>query len=70
MPTITVRLDRVYSNMTCYPVCALALGFANIAGTKTLTPGALRTIRHMGFNVVVQGYPVDAIDAFLSGRLR
>lgn len=47
MQIIIERRD-VYGRPTYYPVCRTAKLFAELAGTKTLTQGALRTIREMG----------------------
>ena len=50
---ITVRVVNVYGNETVYPVCAIAQGFAGIAGTKTHTRDTLLRIKAMGFTINV-----------------
>lgn len=54
MNTITIQIKSVYGNETVYPVCDKAKAFAEIAGTKTLTPQALRVIERMGYQIKVQ----------------
>ena len=49
--TITVRVDRVYGNVTVYPVCERAQLLAKLAGMKTLTGSTLATIKALGFEV-------------------
>lgn len=48
---ITVRIDRNYGILTCYPVCDAAKIFARLAGTKTLTSHALRDIAALGYQI-------------------
>ncbi len=48
---ITVKRREVYGSELIYPVCATAIAFAAIAGTKTLTAGVLRLIISMGYIV-------------------
>lgn len=50
---ITVTVRDVYGNRTIYPACDTAKLFARLAGTKTLTPAALDTIRALGYTVTV-----------------
>lgn len=54
---IIITTKSVYGNTLIYPVCPIALGFAEIAGTKTLSAGNLRTIRAMGYTVVQSMLP-------------
>ena len=49
--TIDVQVREVYGNRTVYPVCPTAQLLAQLAGTRTLTPAALRTIEQLGFTV-------------------
>ena len=54
LPTIgsvTVRVDRIYGNLTVYPACARSEIFARLAGTKTLTLDAMAEIRRLGFEI-------------------
>ena len=51
MTKVQITIKNVYGNETIYPVCKLAHGFAALAGTKTLTQHALRTIVEMGFQI-------------------
>lgn len=54
MNTIVVRFDKKYGNTLCYPVNETAKRFAAIAGTRTLTPDAVRQIRALGFKIEAQ----------------
>ena len=51
---ITVNIKSVYGNITAYPACPTAVLFAQLIGTKTLTPQALKTIQALGFEVKQQ----------------
>jgi|TARA_R100001377_G_C3173359_1_gene103889 hypothetical protein len=51
---ITVNIKTNFGNEAIYPVCENAQGFANIAGTKTLTRQTLATIKKMGFAIEIQ----------------
>lgn len=50
--TIEVRVETHYGRETIYPVCPKARAFAKIAGTKTLTPRAIKAIKALGYRVV------------------
>jgi hypothetical protein len=52
--TIIVRIKDVYGTQTVYPVCELAIGLAALAGTKTLTPAALKIIKSLGYQIAVE----------------
>lgn len=54
MQSITVTIKSVYGNVTAYPGCPTAALFAQLVGTKTLTPQALKTIKALGFEVIQQ----------------
>jgi hypothetical protein len=54
MQSITVKVKSVYGNITDYPSCPTAQLFAQLLGTKTLTPQALKTIQALGFEVKQQ----------------
>lgn len=51
---ITIRVRSVYGIETIYPVCHAAELFAKIAGTKTITPHALRDIAALGYQINVE----------------
>jgi len=48
---ITVEVRDVYGQVMYYPVCNEAKLFAQIAGTKTLTPDVLKKIESLGYGV-------------------
>ena len=52
--TITVRVTNNYGSHAVYPCCAVACKLAELAGTKTLTPMALRLIKELGYTIKVQ----------------
>jgi hypothetical protein len=52
--TITVKIRNNYGVDYIYPVCPKAQDFAEIAGTKTLTPYVITVIKNLGFKVLVQ----------------
>jgi hypothetical protein len=54
MQSVTVKVKSVYGNVTAYPACPAAALFAQLLGTKTLTPQALKTIQALGFEVKQQ----------------
>ena len=54
MQSVTVTVKSVYGNVTAYPACPTAQLFAQLLGTKTLTPQALKTIKALGFEVIQQ----------------
>lgn len=58
---IKIRVDRVYGNITVYPVCERAKLIAAIAGTKTLTAGTLGLAERLGFEIVAS--PVSILTA-------
>lgn len=49
---IVVRYTSNYGNEAIYPVCTQAAIFANIAGTKTLTPCSIKMIKDLGYSVI------------------
>jgi hypothetical protein len=51
---ITVRITNVYGQKTVYPVCETARIFADIAGTKTLKPTTINSIKALGYTINVQ----------------
>jgi hypothetical protein len=50
---ITVEARDVYGTTKYYPMCDRAKFFANIAGTKTLTPHSLEKIKALGYEIEV-----------------
>lgn len=50
-PTLRVRLADQYGRPVVHPVNQQAKWLAEIAGTKTLTPHAIKLARRMGFTV-------------------
>jgi hypothetical protein len=52
--TVTVQIKNIYGMRTVYPACDVSKRFAQLAGTKTLTPKALNTIRDMGYTIAVK----------------
>lgn len=61
MQSITVEIKDVYGSRVVYPACESAKAFARIAGTKTLTPAALREIEALGFGIEVKSAGLDSI---------
>jgi hypothetical protein len=51
---ITVRIASNYGAKAVYPVCETAQIFANLVGTKTLTPTTINAIKSLGYKIVVQ----------------
>ena len=51
---IVVEFKSKYGNTLCYPVDDNAKRFASIAGTRTLTPEAIRQIQALGFELEVR----------------
>ena len=54
MNTIIVKIKNNYGVDHVYPVCPKAQDFAEIAGTKTLTPYVLKLIKSLGFEIRAQ----------------
>lgn len=51
---ITVRVTSNYGQKVVYPVCETARIFADIAGTKTLKPTTINSIKALGYKINVQ----------------
>jgi hypothetical protein len=52
---ITVRIRLItYGQRVVYPVCETAQIFASIAGTKTLKPTTINSIKALGYKINVQ----------------
>ena len=64
---VLIRAASVYGNLTLYPVNTLARRLADLAGTVTLTIAALRIIRRLGFEVVVDAE--ESVAAMLRDQL-
>lgn len=60
MLRITVQIRNVYGVETVYPACQRSMLLAQLAGTKTLTPGALRLIQALGYDIQVEAPSVRA----------
>jgi hypothetical protein len=52
---VVVSVRNVYGNSMVYPVCADAMNFALIAGTKTLSAQVLAYVAALGFEIVYGG---------------
>lgn len=59
--TILVDVRDVYGRETIYPACETAELLAQLAGTRTLTPAALATIRALGYSVELKPRPLPAV---------
>jgi hypothetical protein len=51
---LRVKMKDQYGVQVTHPVCDHAKLFAKLAGTKTLTPHALETIRALGYHIEVE----------------
>jgi hypothetical protein len=54
---VQVRVKNVYGTDTVYPANEAAELFAQIAGTKTLTPQTMHLIRRLGYTVELVDQP-------------
>ena len=54
MTAIYITPRNVYGTETFYPACDQAQLFADVAGTKTLTPTVLRLIEKAGHEIVME----------------
>lgn len=54
--TIQIQIKSVYGTDQAYPACPAARTFAEIAGSKTLTPGTLTKIRRLGYTIDVVAF--------------
>ena len=57
MKFIEVTIKKVYGNRVIYPMCDTSKNFADMAGTKTLTPDTLRRIQRLGYEIHEVFYP-------------
>ena len=60
MQSITVEIKDVYGSQVVYPACEAAKAFARIAGTKTITPAALREIEALGYAIEVKSQGLES----------
>ena len=51
---ITVKIKQVYGVDTIYPVCPQAHLLAQLANTKTITRDSIKTIKALGYEVVIE----------------
>jgi hypothetical protein len=69
LPLCLVEIASVYGNQVVRPVGIVAKTFAEIAGTKTLTAATLRSIRKLGYRVVIEsggeGRGYDFLNKFI-----
>ena len=54
MKKIIVEVKSVYGNDLIYPVCDDAKTFTVMAGTKTLSPLMITSIKHLGYFIEVK----------------
>lgn len=51
---IFIEIKQNYGNDAYYPICDTSKKLAQLAGTRTLTPDAIRIIKSMGIKVTVK----------------
>ena len=56
MKKIIVEVKSVYGNDLIYPVCDDAKTFTVMAGTKTLSPLMITSIKHLGYEILYSPY--------------
>lgn len=66
-PSISVRFEKVYGLLKCYPSCPMSEAIARIARTKTLSPANLADARALGFDVIVDNQSLELLNTFLAG---
>jgi len=49
-----IRIKEVYGKKMFYPIDKVAVTFATIAGTKTLSEAVLREVEGLGYNIIVE----------------
>lgn len=49
-----IKIKEVYGKKMYYPINKVAVTFAGIAGTKTLSETVLRAAESLGYNIVVE----------------
>jgi len=50
----TIKIKEVYGKKMFYPVDKVAVTFAAIAGTKTLSESVLKAAEGLGYNIIVE----------------
>lgn len=50
---ITIELRNISGRETAYPACDASREFARLAGTRALNTAALRSIRALGYEIIV-----------------
>lgn len=63
--SIRIRFENVYGRLTCYPIDTPAKLFAELAGTKTLTPRACALAQRLGFSLQVDNLSGELLCQFL-----
>ena len=58
---IIVTVKSNYGTETIYPSCLKGHIFAEMAGTKTLTPQAIKLIKALGYTVSVAGPAIKSL---------
>ncbi len=66
MKKIIVEVKSVYGNDLIYPVCDDAKTFTVIAGTKTLSPLMITSIKHLGYFIEVKAPNLGVNDSALT----
>ncbi len=59
--SITVRMDKVYGKLMCYPVDDAAKLFSELTGKKTFDSRDLNNIRALGFMIEIEKVSVDKL---------
>tara|TARA_R110000772_G_scaffold152787_1_gene263659 strand:- start:86 stop:268 length:183 start_codon:yes stop_codon:yes gene_type:complete len=49
-----IKIKEVYGKKMYYPINRVAVTFAGIAGTKTLSESVLQAAEGLGYNIVVE----------------
>jgi hypothetical protein len=49
-----IRIKEVYGKKMFYPIDKVAVTFATIAGTKTLSESVLKAAEDLGYNIIVE----------------
>lgn len=66
MKEITIEIKDVYGKQMFYPRCEAAEVFADLAGTKSLTEGAIRQIIKLGYKINT----VQRATNFIEGEMK
>ena len=66
MKEITIEIKDVYGKQMYYPRCEAAKVFAALAGTKSLTEGAVRQIMKLGYKINTVQRATD----FIQGEMK